>query len=234
MGTIHDVFSMLSDVAEGISDIKSIISAVDEGKEYLAERYPDVQKDLGLMCREWNKTLRLIAMDASILTSFSFVIDETLAGSELRKFDDEVRKRIDVSGQLRSQLHDLRSHCHVIALHKKNIEDGSMMDNIFSALGIQSVDRNRDLSGLLQKLLDEEAQAFYVSGQKSEAVDNALQDIQNTLGPPGKMLPENLPAAADKLSEYYQKFMTIQNECNFLELRIEQMTRKLIENDNAI
>ncbi|MCK5104650.1 MAG: hypothetical protein KAR17_17620 [Cyclobacteriaceae bacterium] len=234
MGTIQDVFSMLGDVTEGISDIKSIISAVDEGKEYLSKRYPDVKKDLGLMCREWNKTLRLIAMDASILTSFSFVIDKTLAGTELRKFDDEVRKRIDVSGQLRSQIHDLRSHCHVIAQHKNNIEAGSLMDNVFSALGIHSAERNRDLSDLLQKLLDEEAQAFYVSGQMSEAVDNALQDIRNTLGPPGQMLPDNLPAAADKLSEYYQKFLSIQNECNFLELQIEQMTRNLIENDNAI
>ncbi|MCK5210521.1 MAG: hypothetical protein KAI29_24745 [Cyclobacteriaceae bacterium] len=234
MGTIQDVFSMLGDVTEGISDIKSIISAVDEGKEYLSKRYPDVKKDLGLMCREWNKTLRLIAMDASILTSFSFVIDKTLAGTELRKFDDEVRKRIDVSGQLRSQIHDLRSHCHVIAQHKNNIEAGSLMDNVFSALGIHSAERNRDLSDLLQKLLDEEAQAFYVSGQMSEAVDNALQDIRNTLGPPGQMLPDNLPAAADKLSEYSQKFLSIQNECNFLELQIEQMTRNLIENDNAI
>ena len=234
MGTIQDVFSMLGDVTEGISDIKSIISAVDEGKEYLSKRYPDVKKDLGLMCREWNKTLRLIAMDASILTSFSFVIDKTLAGTELRKFDDEVRKRIDVSGQLRSQIHDLRSHCHVIAQHKNNIEAGSLMDNVFSALGIHSAERNRDLSDLLQKLLDEEAQAFYVSGQMSEAVDNALQDIRNTLGPPGQMLPDNLPAAADKLSEYYQKFLSIQNECNFLELQIEQMTRNLIENDNTI
>lgn len=234
MGTIQDVFSMLGDVTEGISDIKSIISAVDEGKEYLSKRYPDVKKDLGLMCREWNKTLRLIAMDASILTSFSFVIDKTLAGTELRKFDDEVRKRIDVSGQLRSQIHDLRSHCHVIAQHKNNIEAGSLMDNVFSALGIHSAERNRDLSDLLQKLLDEEAQAFYVSGQMSEAVDNALQDIRNTLGPPGQMLPDNLPAAADKLSEYSQKFLSIQNECNFLELQIEQMTRNLIENDNTI
>ena len=234
MGTIQDVFLMLGDVTDGISDIKSIISAVDEGKEYLSNRYPDVKKDLGLMCREWNKTLRLIAMDASILTSFSFVIDKTMAGSELRKFDNEVRKRIDVSGQLNSQIHDLRSHCHVIAEHKKNIEAGSLMDSIFSALGIRSADRNRELSDLLQKLLDEEAQAFYVSGQMSNAVDNALKDIRDTLGPPGKLIPQNLPVAAEKLGKYCQKFLTIQNECNFLELQIEQMTRKLIENDNLV
>jgi len=233
MGTLQDVFSMLEDVAKGISDIKSIISAVDEGKEYLSKRYPNVKKDLGLMCKEWNKTLRLIAMDASILTSFSFVIDEDMAGSELRTFDNEVRRRIDVSGQLRSQIHELRSHCHVIAEHKRKIEDGSMVDNIFTALGIQSREKNQQLASLLQKLLDEEAQAFYISGQMSNAVDNALQDIRDTLGPPGGMLPENLPSAAARLGEYCHKFRTIQSECNFLELQIEQTTKKLIE-DNTI
>ena len=227
-------FQCLEHVSNGISDIKNIISAVDEGKEYLSKRYPNVKKDLGLMCREWNKTLRLIAMDASIVTSFSFVIDKTIAGSQLSKFDDEVRKRIDISGQLRSQLHDLRSHCHVIAEHKRNIEDGSLVDNIFTALGIKSVDRNRELGDLLQKLLDEEAQAFFVSGQMSQAVDYALGDIRDALGPPGKMLPENLPLAADRLGEYCQKFLTIQNECNFLELQIEQITRKLLESDSNI
>ena len=54
MGTLQDVFSMLGDVSNGISDIKNIISAVDEGKEYLSKRYPNVKNDLGLMCREWN------------------------------------------------------------------------------------------------------------------------------------------------------------------------------------
>ena len=139
MSTIQDVFSMLGSVAKGISDIKSIISAVDEGKEYLSKRYPNVKNDLGLMCKEWNKTLRLIAMDASILTSFSFVIDKDMAGSELRAFDNEVRRRIDVSGQLRSQIHELRSHCHVIAQHKRNIEEGSMVDSIFTALGVRTL-----------------------------------------------------------------------------------------------
>lgn len=234
MGTLQDVFSMLGDVSKGISDIKSIISAVDEGKEYLSARYPNVKKDLGLMCREWNKTLRLIAMDASILTSFSFVMDENIAGSELRKFDDEVRKRIDISGQLRSQIHELRSHCHVIARHKERIESGTPMDNIFSALGIRSTDRNLQLSMLLQNLLDEEAQAFYVSNRMSQAVHDALQDIRNALGPPGKILPENLPAAADRLSEYYQKFQKLQSECNFLELQIDQITTKLLEDDHIV
>ncbi|MBS0588588.1 MAG: hypothetical protein JSS37_11695 [Proteobacteria bacterium] len=232
MSTIQDVFSMLGSVAKGISDIKSIISAVDEGKEYLSKRYPNVKNDLGLMCKEWNKTLRLIAMDASILTSFSFVIDKDMAGSELRAFDNEVRRRIDVSGQLRSQIHELRSHCHVIAQHKRNIEEGSMVDSIFTALGIQSREKNQELSNLLQELLNEETQAFFISGQMSMAVDNALKDIRDTLGPPGGMLPKNLPAAAAKLGEYCQKFRTIQSECNFLELQIEQMTKNLIEGNS--
>jgi hypothetical protein len=68
----------------------------------------------------------------------------------------------------------------------------------------------------------------------SNAVDNALKDIRDTLGPPGKLIPQNLPVAAEKLGKYCQKFLTIQNECNFLELQIEQMTRKLIENDNLV
>lgn len=234
MGTIQDVFSMLKDVSDGISNIRTIISAVDEGKDYLSHRFPHVEQDLGLMCREWNKTLRLIALDASILTSFSFVLDESMAGSELRKFDNEVRDRIGVSRQLRSQIHELRSHCHVIKKYKNRIESGSMMDSIFSALGIKSTERNKELSKLLQHLLDEEAQTYYVSGQMSKAVDKALQDIRDTLGPPGGLLPKNLPAAATMLGDYCKEFRTIQNDCNFLELRIEQLSRKLIEDKNVV
>ena len=234
MGSIKDILEMLDDVASGISNIKTIITAVDEGKGYLSSRFPELNKDLGLMCREWTKTLRLIAMDASILTSFSFVIDESIAGSQLSKFDDEIRKRIDVSGQLKSQLHEFRSHCHVIQKHKERIERGSMMDNIFSALGIRADDRNAELSGLLQQLLDEEAQSFYVSGQMSNAVDIALRDIRDQLGPPGEMHPDNLPKASKKLREYYVKFKPIQDDCNFLELEIEQMTRSLLEGNDVI
>ena len=48
MGVVKDVVDSLKDVAEGIDHIRTVATAVRDGRDYLKLRHPDVRRDMGI------------------------------------------------------------------------------------------------------------------------------------------------------------------------------------------
>lgn len=222
---IGDVLDAIKAVAEGIDHISTVAKAVNDGIDYLKLRHPDIKSDLAVMCEEMRNTSIAVAAASAILTHFRFTVAGSALDSEPASFNDHLIAHKEKAAKVSDSLHQLRGHCHVIKTHVDRLHEKAKKLNINKILmlfGIDSSAREQEVLLSLEQIYDEEMQGYFLVSRLSRALQESLEDVGNALGPPGSMLPGNVPRAAALLGEYADAFTELETKGNYLALELQQ------------
>jgi hypothetical protein len=221
MSIIKDVSDAIKDVADGIKHIQTIAKAVREGRDYFKVKHPDIKRDLTVMCLEMRNTMTGIAAASAVLTHFRFTISGSAVDSEPRAFNDHLISHKEIAQKASQSLHAMRGHCHVIKEHADKLLTKNP-HRLLLLFGIDSAERDREVARSLEKIYDEEMQAYRVARQLTRALELSLNEISEALGPAGSMLPKNVPTAAALLGEYADAFSRLETTSNYIAFDLQQ------------
>jgi len=227
MSIIKEVADGIDLISSSISNIKTIVDTVKDGKGYLENRYKEAKSDVIMMLQEMNKTLSTISRATSIITHFSFVNDPGHFASDLREFNNRI---IDTKAEidtLEQNIHDYRGHCSVIRNHAQKIKDGNKLDYLFMIFGVDSKEKNEELSFRLQTIYDDERNHYMAVFAICNNLRLAIDDVHHALGGPGMIDPANVPAAAALLREYSEIFLMLEKEAKKNHEEIRELTLEL-------
>jgi hypothetical protein len=206
---LKDVVDGLNLVADGIKSVKTIADAVNNGRDYLKAKHPEIQSDLQAMVGELGKSLFVIKQASAVLTNFRFAIAVDTQGTELARFNGYFIKSKTEAQHLRDHIDDLRTHCSKVREHASRISGPATaigFAKIFTLLGLNSPKREKELGERLDKLAYEDFALANSAERMLKCLEDALRDVQNALGDGGSMFPQNVPQAAALLAEYGPEF----------------------------
>jgi hypothetical protein len=225
MSIVKDVADGIKAVSEGIDHIRTVAKAVNEGLGYLKLQHPEIHEDLAAMCAELRNTSIAVAAASAILTHFRFTVCGSTIDSEPARFNDHLIAHKEKAAKVSSSLQALRGHCQVIKRHAETLRQRARSLNLSKLLllfGIDSAKREQEVLTALQDIYDDEIHGYVLVDRLSRALQEALDDIGNALGPPGTALPANVPQAAVLLGEYAVAFGALETQANYLALDLQQ------------
>jgi len=214
MGTIRDVLEAVDAVAKAIESLGTIIDAVRGGREYFTKRYATAREDVLGILGEMNKSLITAGSVSSILTHFAFVDDAAQFAGDLRLFNDRIvasKAEIDL---LQHNIAEYRGHCTKIQQHAEKIKQGTGLDSIFKMFGVDSTERNGQLSDALLEIHRAEFAHYGTVEELCESLKLAINHVHETLGWPGMLEPAKIPDAQQLLAEYAMVFMKVEAMAN--------------------
>jgi len=225
MGVIKDVADALKDVAEGIEHIRTVAEAVRDGKDYLKATHPEIRKELAAICAEMRNTLIAVASASAILTHFRFTVTGSTLDAEPGRFNDHLIAHKNRAAQVDTSLQAMRGHCHAIKEHAEHLKKRAQSLNLGRLLllfGIDSAERDQQVAAALEQIYDDEMQGYVLVTQLTLALQKSLDEVAKALGPPGTMLPANVPVAAAVLGEYADAFSILETTANYMALDLQQ------------
>lgn len=212
----------INDIYISIDDINNIVKAFYDGQKFLSDNYPDAREDVVLMMNEMDKTLVGLSSACSIITHFSFIMDDEQSVQNLQRFNAQFSESRDLNSQLANQLDILRGSCHKIREHANKIESETNVSRFFEIIGIKPDQEIQKLSESLQQIYDDESGSYLAIGRLHRIIDLTLEDIRITLGYP-LLDSANIPEAANLLMKYSAEFTRLETNSNYIVMKIRSM-----------
>lgn len=228
---LKEVVDGLKLVSEGIKSVKTIMDAVQSGRNYLRAKHPEVQNDLRELVAELRKSLLVIKQASAVLTNFRFAVAADTQGTDLMRFNDYFIKSKTDSQYLQDHIDDLRTHCSKVRDHAFRISEsvGTGLAGIFALLGLNSPKNEKELAERLDKLSYEDFEVANSAQIMLTCLKEALTDVQNALGEGGAMYPENVPQAASLLSQYGRQFEMMEEQASDAMTAMTELVQELGE-----
>jgi hypothetical protein len=213
---IKDILDGLKLVADGIDSVKSILEAVKTGANYLKTQHPDVQGEVRQLVVELGKSVGVVKQASAVLTNFRFAIAADSGSHELARFNDYFIKSKTEAQFLRDHIDNLRTHCSNVRDHAARIGAASN-SNAFTALfatflNLRDQAREKDLSEKLDKLAFEDFAVANAADAMVKWLEQSLSLVQNALGTGGAMYAQNIPAAAEVLTQLGPAFEKMESQ----------------------
>jgi hypothetical protein len=206
---LKDVVDGLKLVTDAIDSVTKIIAAVKSGQNYVRDKHPEVRADLKALVSELGRSMGVIKQSSAVLTNFRFAISADVSGSELTRFNDYFIQSKTQTQYLRDHVEDLRTHCSRIRDHATRISGAVTKEafaKIFTFVGLNSPQREKDLGEELEKLAWDDFAVANSADRMLTCLEKSLRDVQDALGNGGAMYPQNVPAASALLAEYGHHF----------------------------
>jgi hypothetical protein len=229
---VADVLKMLGDV---VKSTREIVNAVNDGKDYLKTRFPDAQGDLVALLTQMRLTIVGLAEVAKVISAFRFAYDSENvnldnATRELARFNNYIIAQEVLVARLKSNISRLKAKCDKVRklrdkldARTKTREWGSM----FGLLGKKAKKRSFELHGTLSNFYADDQRMIAHITAILDLAELAIEDVNNSLGPPGSANPYYVPAAASLLGFYATLFETPKVQLNKLAADLEATTAAL-------
>lgn len=211
MTIVEEVADAIGKVAKGIENVRTIVDAIKEGKQYLTVKHPEAKALVAAMLTEMQKTIEVIARASAVLTHFWFTANSE---QSLERFNERYELHKQEASTLRVNLEQLRTHCSKIEAHADGIVGALTLDNrtrIFEILGLRSREREQDLADRLSELASADMDVGNTALLILDALDGSLRAVQQALGANRVMAPANIPVAAALLAEHARAFQPLED-----------------------
>jgi hypothetical protein len=211
MRDVADAIKLLGDV---VKSTREIINAVIDGKDYLKTRFPDAKQELVDLLAQMRVTILGLAEVTKVISGFRFVYDGTsvdpgTAARELARFNDYIIAQKVHVASLKNNIGELKGKCDKARQLRDKLDarTGSRAwGSMFGLLGAKAEARSAELSGALSQFYaDDQMMIEHVTAMLRLA-ERAIEDVNNSLGPPGIANPYHLPTAAALLGSYATLF----------------------------
>ncbi len=223
MPIVKETLDAIDAVSGAIDNIKTISEAIRDGIDYVKTQHPAVADDLAGMCEEMRKSSLALAAASSIVTHFRFVIGDSLS-SEATRFNEHLIAYKSQAASVAQRLDAMRGHCSVIKKHADSIgaEAGKKgLKSLFAVFGLHAPEREKALAYALEGIYNEELDYHRNVYAMAAAITQSLAAVQDALGPPGMIDPDNIPAAASLLGEHAEAFAQLETRCNYNALALQ-------------
>jgi hypothetical protein len=227
---VAEVMDGMKLVSGGIQNIRTILSANEDGRDYLQSRHPNVKDDVIAMCKEMQKTTQAVAAASAIVTHFRFTVVGQAVEMEPARFNEHFMKHKAQAVAVTRQLNSLRGRCGIIRDHANNLNEEAKRANLmglFKLFGFDSRERELQLVEALQRIYDDEMQYHSNVYAMGRTLQVTLDDIHSKLGPGGSMDPRNVPKAAQALGEYAELFSKLESDANYAALQLQETINDL-------
>jgi hypothetical protein len=223
---VKDVVEAMKLVSDGIKAMETFVSACKDGQQYLKSQQPNIRADLSVMCSEVRKTLLAIAVASSAVTNFRFTVAGRAVDTEPRRFNEYFIQFKPQEAELRRQINSSRGHCDKIKKHAEKMDKKAKsrgLGSLFNLLGINSKEREKELSENLFKIYEEDHMFHMVVDKMIVAITQTFNAVQAKLGSAGTMNPANVKEAARVLGAQADKFSRIESRCLYLAGELENV-----------
>jgi hypothetical protein len=226
MTVVAEVRDGVKLVADGIENIRTIYSAMNDGKEYIDQLHPDVKKDLAAVCVEMRKTANAVATASAIITHFRFTTAGHAKDLEPARFNEHLLESKSDVQDIEDQLNALRGRCGIIREHAQKLDIRARrggLRSLFRLIGVDSEEREEQLGNALTRIYDDEMQFHHNVYGMRQTLESALEAVGSDLGPRGTMDPKNVPKAAATLGEYADIFNELESNANYAAFQLQQL-----------
>ncbi|MCH8870698.1 MAG: hypothetical protein IIC85_13380 [Chloroflexi bacterium] len=232
MTIAREIIDAIKLVNDTISNMRTFVDACQSGASYLRANYPDARDDLSAMCAELQKTFHGLAVASAVVTNFKFSVSRSALDTEPQRFNEHFIKHKAKASELHNQLNELRGHCHVINMHAENMNREAASNsfnfrNMFQFLGIDSLAREQELANALGQVYNEELVFVAYVDNMAKAVQQAMQAVQDALGPSGSMEAGNVLHASEVLTEHAALFAVLESRCSDSERDLQNILNSL-------
>ena len=222
MTIVKGVLDAINAVSKGIENMQRMSKAIKTGKDYLKTQHPDVAIDLAIMCDEMRKSSNALASASSIVTDFRFVVGDAQPNSALQ-FNRIFSEHKEKAGTVEQVIDSMCGHCRVITTQRKSPRKWTQRTPFPLILAQHSNEREQDLAKALQEIYDEEMEYHNGVVAMADVVKATLKAVQDELGPPGIIDPNNVPDAGVVLGEYATAFSKLETRCKSVSTELQEI-----------
>jgi len=228
MVSFRDVAEVVKLLGDVVKSTREIIDAVVDGKDYLKTRFPDAQQDMVGLLTQMRLTVLGLVEVTKVISGFRFVYDGTssdtaTAARELARFNDyTIAQKVHVQ-RLRDNIGELKGKCDKVKelRNKLDTRGGSGWGSMFGLLGDKARQRSAELSGALSEFYADDQMMIEHISKLLKLAEDAIEDVNDSLGPPGVADPYYLPTAAALLGSYATLFKGPKAELDQLATNLE-------------
>jgi hypothetical protein len=210
MPLVSEVAALIKELGEVVESTRKIVDAVNDGRKFLKERYPSAEKDLADLLLQMQRAIEGLAAVTKVLGAFRFqvsgdMVDLAAASHDLARFNDYVIRQRDDVAALRGRIRELKANCEKVRALRdqldKRTESGSW-GSMFELFGDKVKQRSMELSSSLSNFYADDQRMIELLEETLKLADAGLQEVLDSLGPPGVASPYNVPTAATILGSY--------------------------------
>jgi uncharacterized coiled-coil protein SlyX len=224
MSSVADIAKVIQMLADVVKHTREIVEAVNDGRKFLASRYPEAQQDFSDLLGQMQRTIEGLAEVTKVISGFRFVcgagtVDRETADRELARFNDYVVEQKEDVAKLKNRIRDLRADCEKVRALRDKLDartDTRSWGSLFGLFGVKAHQRALELHGTLSNFYADDQRMVDLFRQTLELAEGGIKEVENALGPPGIANPYNVPAAAAILGTYAMLFDKPQSELHRL------------------
>jgi hypothetical protein len=210
MSIVADVAATIEQLGKLIDNTRSIVKAINDGREYLARRHPQAGADFARLLEQMQKAIEGLARVTGVLRGFRFTIASPAATARsLERFNKHVIRHHENVARLRGDLRKMKSSCRKIAEIRDDLNargKGGDWSSLFGLLGMRASGKRQDLASTLSQFYADDQAMIDVIERSIELAERALKDVDETLGEPGRANPYKASQAAAMLGLYADMF----------------------------
>lgn len=210
MTIVKEIADALEQVADVIKNTRSIVKAVNDGREYLKRKYPDATGDFAELLKQMQITVEGLADVTGVMQGFRFVMGSRQAAErDLVRFNNYVIKQGAKVTKLKGQIRKLKGDCEKIRGLREALNERSKRPSWSSFLGLVGVKsgrRREDLASVVSDFYADDLRMIDVIEAALDLAEEALSDVDGSLGEPGTASPHLVPRAARMLGFYAEAF----------------------------
>lgn len=206
MSIIKDFAQALSELSDLIENTRSIIKAINDGKEYLARKHPAASKDFAALLKQMRVAVEGLAEVTAVVQNFRFTVSSRAATERsLERFNKHMVKHNTKVTKLRGKIRKLKADCSKIGKLRDKLNDkssGRSWSRMFNLVGIRAGHKRDQLALTIGSFYSDDLRMIGVVENTLALAEQALADVDDSLGPPGQQDPYNVPRAAEMLAVY--------------------------------
>lgn len=210
MVSVKDVANVIKMLGDVVKSTREIIEAVNDGRKFLALKYPEAQKDFSQLIAQMQQAIEGMAKVTGVISRFRFVtngntFDRQVADSELARFNNYVMKQYTDITRLRNDIRKLKANCNKVGQLRDKLDARSKdrsYGSLFGLLGTKAHKRTIELNGTISNFYADDQRMIELLKQTLDLAESAIKDIEEVIGPRGTANPYNVPAAAELLGVY--------------------------------
>jgi hypothetical protein len=224
---VADALKMLTDV---INNTRDIIDAVNDGRKYLAAKYPDARGDLAKLLDQMEITVVGLADVTKILTGFQFTVEGTARDLEPARYNSYVIEQRAKSTELRGKISSLKGNCEEIRKLRDALNaraEGRQWWSTFTLLGVKDQQRAQELWSKLSDFYADDLRMIDAIELMLTTAERAIDEVSAALGGPGLAYPQLVLEAAAVLKVYDSVFRDSQRDLVKLADSLRTQAREL-------
>lgn len=224
MPVIKEIAESIKLLGDVVKSTREIIKAVNDGREYLKRYYPDAQGDVSGLLQQMQRAIEGLASVTKVFSGFRFVIAGTsvntvTANRDLARLNDYLIAQRDNVSRLKGKIRELKADCDKVRQLRDKLDARAKTKtwgSMFKLFGLKAQKRAQELHSALSEFYADDQRMIDLIGDNLKLAEQALAEVEDTLGPPGSASPYNVPMAAQVLGLYAVLFRDSHSELETL------------------